>query len=474
MGVKSSVAKIRSSVFILLAAGTLLAGSFVSQANAAVSTSYQIVSSRTPSGAYTDIGSANMRSAHTVNGDGRYVVFSSPASNLVTGDTNGFEDIFVRDTQNNTTTRVSISTSGAQADSYSDRGSISYDGRYVVFESNASNLTTGVTGTSTSHIYMHDLATGTTTLVDSSAGGVISNGRSSGPNLSADGRFIVFSSYSTNLISGFGASNISQVYIKDMHSNTLKALSVTAAGVAGNLESMRPDISCDGNVVAFASMATNLGVPTGQPSRLDLIVVNLGWSGIEVNNVSSSSTYGIMVDPASSPQVSCNGNIVLFTSSSTNVVSPSTPSGYVNVYEYNRLNGSNIQVSLGNGNAQPDTFHQGKNMNASMSDDGRYVAFNSYAHNVDTTYTSGSDSDSFGSNVYIRDVKKSTTETASILSTGHLSGWAYAPALSVDGSTVAFRHKTGGTYAPSRSIISGLGTGVYSDSTDIYRTDTGH
>lgn len=415
-----------------------------------------------------------MGSSHPVSGDGRYAVFVSQASNLVSDDTNGVKDIFVRDTQNNTTIRASVSTSGAQANSYSDRGAISYDGRYVVFESNASNLVSGVTGTSTSHIYMRDLVAGTTILVDSSIAGTIGNGRSYGPNVSADGKFVVFASYATNLISSFGTSNISQIYVKDVRNNAIKAASVTSTGIAGNLESMRPDISCDGSVIAFASMSTNLGVPSGQPGRLDLVVAHLSWSGLEVSNVSSSSTYGIMVDPSAPPQVSCNGNIILFTSSSTNVVSPGTPYGYVNIYQYNRLNGNNIQVSLGNGDTQPDTFQQYKNLNASMSDDGRYVAFSSAAHNVDTTYPDGPDTGSNHSTIYIRDVKKSTTEMATRLPTGNRSAWAGTPALSVDGSMLMFWHVTPGTTTPDRSIISGLTTGVYNGSGDIYKTETGH
>lgn len=465
-----------SLVITLLVIGVLLVGMNSPWANAAVSTNYQLVSQRTPSGTYTDTNWANIESPHSVSGDGRYVVFSSSATNLVTGDTNGVKDVFVSNTTTNTTTRVSVSTAGVQGDANSEYGSISYDGRYVVFHSTADNLVAGVTGTASSHVYVRDLIAGTTTLVDASAGGVISNGSALYPKVSADGRFVVFMGLGTNLVPGFGSSTIFQIYIKDMHDNAIKALSITSAGAVGDQDSYMPDISCGGNVVAFASMANNLGVPSGQSGRFDLMVAHLGWDKVELNDVTPSLDYGIMSTSLSPPQISCNGNVALFASSSTNAVSPSTPSGYVNSFQYNRLTGTTIQVSLGNGGTQADTFQRGKYLNASMSDDGRYVAFSSYAHNIDTTYASGTDTGS-DSNVYIRDVKQATSELVTILPSGYRSGWtggSTGVSLSADGSTVVFGHVTAGTSAPSRTLISGFTTGVSAQTTDTYKTTTGH
>jgi len=313
----------------------------------------------------------------------------------------------------------------------------------------------------------------TTTLVDTSASGSVNDRGSVSPKISADGRFVVFASNGTNLVPGV-PSYISQIYVKDMHTGAIKALSRTSTGVTGNQDSNSPDISCDGNTVAFTSKATNLGVPDGQQGRWDIIVVNLGWSGDELGAITSSTDWGAIEGSA---QVSCDGNVVMFTSSSTNVVPPGTPFGYLNVYQYNRLNSNVIQVSLGNGNTQPNTPQQGLSIRASMSGDGRYVAFSSAATNVDTTYPNVSGDGSYGS-IYIRDTKKSTSETATILPNGHRSGWASAGepvSMSGDGSKIVFAYSVPNTYNTYRSLVSGLNSGSPSFSyRDIFSAETNH
>lgn len=468
------VITLKSLIFLFLAITTVAIGFNIPQVNAAISTSYEVVTPRPPGTAYAS-QPMSMMSPRSVSGDGRYVVFYSNAADIVPGDTNGVEDVFVRDTTNNTTTRVSVSSTGTQANAYSRYGSISYDGRFIVFESAADNLTSGVTGTSITHVYMYDLAQGITTLVDATASGIVSSGRASNPKVSADGRFVVFVGLTTNLVPGIYSPTIQQVFIKDTHSNGVKVLSATPAGVIGNKDSALPDTSCGGNVVAFASQATNLGVPSGQQSRQDLVVAHLGWDRVELNTVTATTAYGIVATPLSAPQISCDGNVALFASSSVDVVSPSTPNGYINAYQYNRLTGVKTQVSLGNGNTQPDTWHLGQYLNISMSGDGRYVAFSSYARNVDTNYPSGPNTGS-DSSIYIRDVKKLTTELVPILPSGDRSNWTVGSvSMSGDGSTVVFGYKTPSLSYPGRSLISGFTTGLPTQqTTDIYRTQTGY
>lgn len=462
------------SLIIFLMTGVLVMGCVNgSGVNAAVSTNYQVVSSRNPGTTYTQ--RAFIESPHSVSGNGRYVVFSSEGTDFAINDTNGVKDVFVRDTNNGVTSLVSVSTGGVQANSYSEHASISYDGRYIVFESTADNLAPGITGTSISHVYIRDLVAGTTVLVDSSSSGS-GNGYASSPKVSADGRFVVFTSAATNLISGINTLGKSQIYIKDMHTNATKLLSVTSTGVVGNQDSFMPDISCDGNVVVFASKATSLGVPSGQPGRLDLIVTHLGWSGDELKDVTSYLNYGIIARYEGAPQISCDGNIALYVSTSTNAVSPSTPSGYVNAYEYNRLNEDTLQASLGNGNVQADIQQQGQYLNASMSNDGSYVVFTNYANNMDTTYPTGYDTGSTGS-VYVRDMRHSTTETVTIHPSGNRSAWTGGVAgvsMSGNGSHVVFTHVTPGISTPERALISGFTTGFTAGSQDVYRTETGH
>lgn len=462
---------VRSLGVIFLSVSSLMVAINMPQVDATVSAGYQLESPRISGAAYTH--GAPFRGSHTISKDGRYIVFTSLASDMVSGDTNGVEDVFVRDTVNDVTSRVNVSNTGEQANSYSLDGSISYDGRYVVFTSTASNLSSGVTDTSRQHVYVRDLVASTTTLVDTSATGVIGERNANSPEISADGRFVVFSASGTNLVPGKGTLYHNQIYIKDLHTNAIKVLSLATDGSPGNLNSAQPDISCDGNVVVFSSTANNLGVPIGQSSgRADLILVQLGWSKDELSNVTLGSSIGITASEIT-PQISCDGNVALFSSWSTDIVSPSTPSGYNNIYQYNRLTGNMLQISLGNGNVQADTYNQNKSIDASMSGDGRYVAFSSYARNMDTTYPLGSD---IGTSkfVYIRDTKKSTTETASLLPSGNRSAWAGNPAISPDASVIAFSHVTPSIYYPNRALITGISTGTTSSVYDLYKAETGY
>lgn len=464
---KYSFVRPRFLALVLLMSGVLVGGLFSPQVGALPST-YHDVSTRI-SGT-TDTLQANLQSPHSVSADGRYVVFTTDASNMVTGDTNGKKDIFVRDTKNNTTTMASVSTAGVEGDSHSEFAAISNSGRYVVFESSSDNLVSGVTGTTYSHIYLRDTVANTTTLVDTSATGTIGNGYASNPQVSVDGRFVVFRATGTNLVSGISSAVKYQIYVKDTHTGAIKALSITSGGAQGNDDSVNPDISCDGGVVTFGTEATNLGVPTGQPSRYDAVVVGLGWGGNELSNITSATQYGV----DGNVQVSCDGNVVLFNSGSTDVVSPATPSGYENVYEYNRSTGVTIQVSLGDSNAQSNASSTSRGIASAMSGDGRYVAFSSAATNMDTSVSHGTYTGPNG-DVFIRDVKAGTTDTADILAMGGgRSGYVNAGAavsMSADGSVVAFPYITPSTSTPERSLISGLTSGLTTGFSDVYSAE---
>ncbi|HVM97377.1 MAG TPA: hypothetical protein VMT89_13365 [Candidatus Acidoferrales bacterium] len=126
-----------------------------------------------------------------ISSDGRYVAFYSYALNLVAGDTNGRSNVFVRDRQTNTTTLVSVGSSGTLGNGDSVNPAISADGRYVVFYSNASNLVADDTNAS-SDVFVRDLQTNTTTRVSVDSSGVQGNSASYGPAISADGRYVVF------------------------------------------------------------------------------------------------------------------------------------------------------------------------------------------------------------------------------------------------------------------------------------------
>ncbi|MEG4625606.1 hypothetical protein Q5691_15130 [Microcoleus sp. w1-18aA5] len=136
----------------------------------------------------------------SISSDGRFVVFGSPASNLVPGDTNASSDVFVRDTLANTTTRVSVDSAGNQGNNLSTEPSISANGRFVTFWSNATNLVPGDTN-NTNDIFVRDSLTDTTTRVSVDSAGNQGNKYSGNPSISADGRFVAFHSRATNLVS---------------------------------------------------------------------------------------------------------------------------------------------------------------------------------------------------------------------------------------------------------------------------------
>ncbi|MPV87013.1 TolB family protein [Ostreibacterium oceani] len=137
--------------------------------------------------------------APSISADGRYVAFHSGATNLVAGDTNGNLDIFVHDTQTGVTTRVSVDSSGVEGDDYSQIPSISADGRYVAFYSDATNLVTGDTN-GAQDIFVHDTQTGVTTRFSVDSNDLESNNGSYNPSISADGRYVAFDSFATNLV----------------------------------------------------------------------------------------------------------------------------------------------------------------------------------------------------------------------------------------------------------------------------------
>jgi Tol biopolymer transport system component len=193
--------------------------------------------------------------APAISRAGRYVAFLSYADNLVAGDTNFGTDVFVRDRQAHTTTRVSVSTTGAQADSFVDAPRMSADGRYVVFDAYATNLVPN-DQYGDYDVFVHDQTTGTTTLVDVTSSGVQAKSGAVLPDISADGRYIVFTSTAANL--GAGANGVRQVFLHDQETGQTRLVSVAMGGGPGNDGSYTPGISPDARWIGFPSDATDL------------------------------------------------------------------------------------------------------------------------------------------------------------------------------------------------------------------------
>jgi len=210
------------------------------------------------SGAQAD----NESAPSSVSANGRYIAFRSAATNLVPGDTNGRMDIFLKDTATGSIVRVSTGSSGGQSNDDSFEPSISADGRYVAFQSNASNLVPGDTNNE-ADIFLKDTTTGTITRVSTdSSGGQLGRG-SLQASISGDGRFVAFVTDDTNGLSG--------IFVKDTVTGATRRVSTDSSGAQGSFQSMEPSISADGRYVAFASGASNL-VPSDTNGAQDVFV----------------------------------------------------------------------------------------------------------------------------------------------------------------------------------------------------------
>jgi Tol biopolymer transport system component len=239
----------------------------------------------------------------SISANGRFVQFSSSASNLIGIDTNDQPDIFVHDRQTNLTTRVSVANGGTQAvGGASFSGVMTPDARYVAFSSNATNLVTGDTNSRTD-VFLHDRQTGTTQRVSLTNGGVqATGGDASSPSLSANGRVVAFSSQAIDLVTG-DTNARSDVFVRDLQAGTTSRISLGPGGVQGNDESFSPSISGDGRFVVFASRATTL-VPNGSP-------------GIYVHDRTTGATSALSLSTAATqalflPRISRDGRYVCF------------------------------------------------------------------------------------------------------------------------------------------------------------------
>jgi Tol biopolymer transport system component len=309
----------------------------------------------------------------SISADGRYVAFVSGASNLVSGDTNGESDIFVYDTVANTTRIVSVGDNGIQANFFSFDPSISADGRYVAFYSYASNLVSGDTN-NRDDIFVYDTVANTTRIVSVDDNGTQGIGGSFSPSLSADGRYVAFQSDASNLVSG-DTNGTYDIFVYDRVANTTRIVSVDDNGTQGNGDSFSPSLSADGRYVAFVSKASNL-VSGDTNNRDDIFIYDTVANTTRIVSVDDNGTQGN--NTSYSPSLSADGRYVAFQSAASNLVSDDTNDTY-DIFVYDTVANSTRIVSVGDNGTQGNDFSGGF---PSISANGRYVAFNSYASNL--------------------------------------------------------------------------------------------
>ena len=280
--------------------------------------------------------------------DGRFVAFVSAATNLVPGDTNAATDIFVRDRFTGTTERVSVASGGVQADFESDEPAISADGRFVAFSSNATNL---VPGDTNSHwdVFVRDRALGTTERVSVTSAGLQPDWHCYAPSISADGRFVTFLSTADDLVPG-DTLGYQDVFLRDRTAGTTVRVNVSSAGAEANQSAIHAAISADGSCVVFDSGATNL--VTGDTNGFGDVFVRVLASGTtERASVAGAMTQANHV--SEEPSISADGRYVAFSSYATNYVAGDT-NGLSDIYVRDRTAQTTTRASLSSGGVQPD------------------------------------------------------------------------------------------------------------------------
>ena len=370
-----------------------------------------------------------------VSATGRWVAFRSDADNLVVGDIFGTQDIFVHDRLNQKTTRVNVDSAGvpcAQQGFQNMYPSISADGRWVAFNSSCKVLVTGDNNFS-DDIFVHDRLTHKTTRVSVGSNGQQGNRDSFGQSISANGRWIAFNSLANNLVSG-DVDGYYDTFVHDRLTGNTSIVSTDANGAPGGSAYSRPSISADGRWVAFESGANLVAGDTNEANdvfvhdRLNhkTIRVSMDSDGRQGNNRSSY------------PQLSADGRWVTFTSFANNLVAGDTNKTH-DVFVHDLLSHKTTRVSVDVSGVQGNR----ESSSSSISADGRWVAFMSYANNLAAGDANGAP------DIFIHDRLTHKTALASLSTKGVKGNRAsFAPSINADGRVLVF-------YSWATNLISG-------------------
>lgn len=362
-----------------------------------------------------------------VSTDHRYALFSSHASNIVSGDTNATGDVFVRDRTLGSTERVSVADDESQANAYSYESSMTPNAHFVVFTSAATNLIAGDTN-SNSDCFVRDRLTNSTTRVSVASSGLEVSGACSSPSVSADGRYVAFTDTASNVVAGDTNSN-SDVFLHDRMTNITTRVSLTNAGAQISGYSGQGVVAGGGRYVAFV---TTQGLDPGDTNGFGDIYVRDTVMNTTIWASPRTMPTSVGIATATLPQISNDGRYVSFWSGASNIVAGDT-NGTDDAFVRDTLMGTTTRVSVSATGVQAN----GRSGLASMSADGRRFAFASLATNLVADDANGV-MDSF-----VRDLNLNTTYLVTRAYTGApqnnaLDTPGYVQSISPDGTFVIF------------------------------------
>ena len=371
-----------------------------------------------------------------VSADGRYVAFQSFASNLVARDTNGAFDVFVGDRRTGRTTRVSVSSAGRQGNGGSVEPSISADGRFVAFASDASNLVRGDTN-GTTDVFVRDRLTGKTTRMSVSSRGVQANGESAGATVSATGRFVAFTSEATNLVAR-DTNRATDVFLRDRRTGRTIRVNVSSGErqARGETITVTPALSASGRFVAFDSTAANL-VRRDTNREVDVFLRDRRTG--TTKRVSVTRTGRQANGDSFNPALSADGRFVSFNSLASNLVLGDT-NRLMDVFVRDRASRRTSRVSVNSAGNQSDGRRDpehlgtyGDSGDADISANGRFVTFYSTALNLVPADGNAAP------DIFVRDRLMRTTKRANVARHGsEAAGWSVTAEISADGRVITF------------------------------------
>ena len=333
--------------------------------------------------------------AASVSADGRFVAFASAGSDFVDGDTNGTVDIFLRDMNNGTTAMVSASQTGTAADlgvvvnNVAGKREISDDGRYVAFASSATNLVP-TSNNGKSQVYVKDMATGLVTRASVDGSNAAGNDASSAPALSGNGRVVAFLSQAANF-SSLSTSHTTQLFVRDLDAGSTTLDSVSSAGAPVLAwPASGPALSFDGHYLVFETRA-QLEARDRDAGTFD---VYLRDRALHTTVLASVSPNAIAGADSRAPSISADGRWVGFQSLDNTLVSGDA-NGMIDVFLYDRSTEAITLVSVNDAGQQANA----PSTSPSVSSDGRFVVLQTTASNLVTSPTST------GAQLYVRDLR---------------------------------------------------------------------